>query len=270
MPFLSKTLVALLSLLALVNTGVAASLTAQELAGLVAQRPTNEGRVATMHFRLQNQSGSLRERQAQMLSSTRDDLERIAIFFTKPAMIEETAFLSFNHVNRDDESWLYLPATDRVRRLPGSDRGDYFMGTDLTFGDVKDNFKFGLEDWVFKAGVEEVADGITFQVLEGTPSTPEIAKAMGYGHFSARIDTATGFPVMTEYSDVDMAPLKRIEVLEIGQVGEAKMAISFTVKNIQTGHSTEIHYTDTRSVPDLDESLFDPNSLAYGIPDVRQ
>ncbi|MFQ3199674.1 MAG: hypothetical protein ACI9SK_000382 [Zhongshania sp.] len=270
MPFLSNILVAFLSLLLLATTGVAAPLTAQELAVLVAQRPTNEGLVGTMGFRLQNQSGSLRERQAQFIVSTHDDLDRIAIFFTEPAMIEETAFLSFDHANLDDESWLYLPATDRVRRLPSSDRGDSFMGTDLTFGDVKDSFKFGLEDWVFKTGVEEVVDGITFQVLEGTPSTPEIAKEMGYGHFRARIDTATRLPVMHEFSDIDMAPLKRFDLLEVGQVGGMNMVIRFTIKNLQTGHSTDIHYTDMRSVPDLDESLFDPNALAYGIPDVRE
>lgn len=268
MPFLSKVILAALTLFLSVTICVAASRTAEELAGLVVQRPTNEGRVATMHFRLQNESGSLRERQAKVLSSTRDDVERIAIFFTQPAMIDETAFLSFNHASSEDESWLYLPATDRVRRLPGADRGDYFMGTDLTYGDVKDNFKFALEDWVFKLGVEEIADGDALQVLEGTAKTPQIAKEMGYGHFSARIDTATGVPILTEYWDIDMAPLKRIEVLEVEQVGEAKMVTNYTVENLQTGHTTEIHITDAKSVPDLDESLFDPNALAYGIPDV--
>jgi hypothetical protein len=266
MSFQSKSLVTALTLLLSATSVVAESLTADQLAGLVAQRPVNEGRAAIMNFRLQNQSGSLRVRQARMISSKRGDVERIAIFFTAPAMIEETAFLSINYVSMEDETWLYLPAANRVRRLPGADRGDYFMGTDLTFGDVKENFKFGLDDWVFTLGAEEVVDGITFQVLEGAARTPEIGKDMGYGHFRARID-ADGFPARTTFFDVDMAPIKVVELLTVEQVGDAKMATRLVTENLRTGHRTEINYTDVKDVPGVDESIFDPNALSYGIPD---
>jgi len=270
MSFLPKALATALTLLLSATNVVAASLTAEQLAGLVVQRPANEGRTAIMHFRMQNKSGSVRERQAQLLSSTSDGVERIAIFFTEPAMIEETAFLSLNHVamEMEDESWLYLPATGRVRRLPDANRGDPFMGTDMSFGDLQDNFTFGLDDYVFKLGAEEVVDGITFQVLEGIAKTPEIAKELGYGHFRSRIDPENFFPILTTYSDVDMAPLKEVEVLVVEQVGGAKMAAHFTFENVQTGHRTEIRYTEIKSVPDIDESMFDSNALSYGIPDV--
>lgn len=245
-----------------------AATTADALARLVADRPANEGRAGIMHFRLQNSSGSVRERKALMVHSAGDDADRIAIFFTQPAMIEETAFLSYNHRNRDDETWLYLPATERVRRLPVSDRGDNFMGTDLTYGDIKDNFEFGLEDWTFSLGGDERVDGVSFPVLEGTAKTTEIANEMGYRSFRARIDTTTGFPVWVEYTDTDGAPLKQIEVLKIEKVGDAQTAMHFKVNNLQTGHSTEIHFTEMKHVPNLDDSVFDPTALAYGIPEV--
>jgi hypothetical protein len=245
-----------------------ASAEAMALATLVAERPANEGRAGTMHFQLSNSSGRVREREALMVHSETSGTERIAIFFSAPAMIEETAFLSFNHDAREDENWLYLPATERVRRLPVSDRGDYFLGTDLTYGDIKDNFKFGLEDWSFSVDGEVVVHGKSYPVLTGTAKTPETGIEMGYAAFRAHIDTETAFPVWIEYTDTDGDPLKRVEVLDIQPVGGAQTALHFRAENLQTGHQTDIRFTGMRHVPGLDESIFDPDAMAYGIPDV--
>ncbi|MEQ8514659.1 MAG: outer membrane lipoprotein-sorting protein, partial [Chromatocurvus sp.] len=233
----------------------AASPEALALAEGIAARPANEGRVGTMHFKLTNSSGSSRSREALMCHSEADEAIRIAIFFTEPAMIRDTAFLSFDHDAREDENWLYLPATQRVRRLPVSDRGDYFMGTDLSYGDIKDDFKFGLEDWVFTDTGEEQVDGIEYRRLEGVAASPDAAAAMGYTRFSELVDAAKGFPVDIVYSDIDKDPVKHIKVHALEQIGGAWTAMAFTVSHLQTGHTTEISFTDMRHRPDLDDSV---------------
>ncbi|MEL7109787.1 MAG: outer membrane lipoprotein-sorting protein [Pseudomonadota bacterium] len=245
-----------------------APMDAYALASLVADRAANEGRVGTMHFQLTSSSNRVREREALMLHSDIGVTERIAIYFTEPTVIEETAFLSFNHSAREDENWLYLPATERVRRLPAGDRGDYFLGTDLTYGDIKDNFKFALDDWQFELGEPAPFNGQVVPVLKGTARTPDIGIEMGYASFSAKIDETSGFPIWIEYTDTDGEPLKRIEILTIEPVGDAPTAIHFTAENLQTGHHTEVRFSDMRYVPDLDDSVFDPEVLAYGVPDV--
>ncbi|MEM5517211.1 outer membrane lipoprotein-sorting protein [Henriciella sp. AS95] len=247
--------------------GAQEPINANDLAKLVAERAANEGRVGTMHFRLENSSSRVREREALMIHSEKDDTERIAIYFTEPAMIEDTAFLSFNHAAAEDENWLYLPATDRVRRLPASDRGDYFLGTDLTYGDIKDNFKFGLDDWDFAIEAHDAENG-SLPILTGQARTPEIGAEMGYGSFRAGIDLETAFPVWIDYTDTDGEPLKRVEVLEIEIIGGVHTALAFTATNQQTGHSTAVSFTGMHHVPQLDQSIFDPETLAYGIPDV--
>ncbi len=238
------------------------------LAMLVAERPANEGRAGTMHFKLTSSSDRVREREALMIHSDMGETERVAIFFTSPAMIEETAFLSFDHKARDDENWLFLPATERVRRLPSSDRGDYFLGTDLTYGDIKDNFKFAPEDWTFGIDGTDTVNGETLPVLTGRAKTPEIAMEIGYSSFRALIDVKSGFPVAVDYTDTDGVPLKRVQVLETGLVGGAQTAMHFTAENLQTGHHTEVRFSNMRHLPDLDESIFDPDAMSYGVPNV--
>lgn len=239
---------------------------ATTLARSIAERPANEGRVGTMNFRLVNADGAVRERSARMFHSDRDDTVRIAIFFEAPAMIAETAFLSFDHAESEDENWLYLPATDRVRRLPTSERGAWFMGTDLTYGDVKDNFKFQLSDWNFTLEAPEIVDGKSYPVLAGVVRSPEIGMELGYASFRARVDEESLFPVEIAFSDTDGAPLKVVQVERVEQVGGAWTAMRFTVDNLQTGHRTEIEFTDMTYVPDLDPLVFDPDALAYGVP----
>lgn len=248
---------------------------AQSIAQLVADRPANKGRAGTMHFKLINSAQRERSREALMVHSETSNVERIAIFFTHPSMIEETAFLSLNYDDDDDENWLYLPATERVRRLPASDRGDYFLGTDLTYGDIKDNFKFNISDWDFKLDPTAVVnhsnpENNNVKVLLGAAKTPQISRELGYASFKAQVDTQSAFPLWIEYTDVDGELLKRVEVLKIEVIGGAYTAMHFIAENLQTGHKTDVHFTNMRHVPDIDETIFEPDSLAYGVPDVEE
>ncbi|MFN7055643.1 outer membrane lipoprotein-sorting protein [Hyphomonas sp.] len=237
------------------------------LARAIAERPANEGRVGDMVFELTTSNGAVRNRRALMIHSDTNDLTRIGIFFKAPAAIADTAFLSHEPSGSAGENWLYLPATDRVRRLPSSERGSYFMGTDLTYGDIKDNFRFSLDDWDFSGGAADTATGLL--QLSGTVRTPDIGKELGYSRFSALIDPKTLFPVKVLYADTAGAPLKEVEILEQQQVGGAWTAMRFHVRNLQTGHTTKVHFENMRHIPALDDRFLTSTQLARGVPTIR-
>lgn len=262
--FLAATLAA-----TLLATAGRADPAADALARAVSDRVSSEGRVASMHFKLTNASGQVRSREALMLHSDRGDTVKIAIYFVAPAAIQDTAFLSHDRASGTDEAWLYLPATSRVRRLPASDRGDYFMGTDLTYGDIASEFKFGLEDWTFAPGPDAQQGGKTLRGLSGTAVSPEVTAELGYTSFTALVDPDTKFPVKVEYTDADGAPLKRIEVLDQQLIDGVWTAMAFQVDHLQTGHKTEIHFENMRNVPDLSDKLLEADALALGVPRVN-
>ena len=54
-------------------------------------------------------------------------------FYESPINIRGTAFLTFDYIDKEDDRWLYLPALRKTRRISGSEKGDYFLGTDLTY-----------------------------------------------------------------------------------------------------------------------------------------
>lgn len=246
-----------------------ASATADALAQQLWKRPASEGRVGTMHFRLVAASGAVRQRQAVMLHSDRPDAVRLAIFFQQPASIANTAFLSHDYRAKADETWLFLPVTERVRRIPASQRADPFLGTDLSFGDLKDNFRFSPDDWTFSGGETRTYRGKPHRVLIGAARTPAIAREMGYSAFRAMICPETLFPMLTEFDDREGKPLKRVEIEEMGVVGGTHTAMRFVVRNLGSGHRTEIHFTNMKPVPGLKPALFTPERLADGPPAVR-
>jgi len=242
-------------------------LSAQQLAQRIVDRPANAGRTGEMLFAMRNKKGRKRERAAVLLYADHPDVTKLAIHFTAPAAIRDTGFLSHNADDGPDQSWLYLPATDRVRRLPASDRGDYFMGTDLTYGDLQDNFKFALDDWSFTSVGSEQREEKTLIELVGE-AQETARKPMGYSSFRALIDPATLFPVFVVYCDVDGEPLKQIEILQQEQVDGVWTATRFAIQNLQTGHFTEVVLRNMRSVPDLDMSRLESSSLDMGAPDL--
>jgi hypothetical protein len=247
---------------------VSAQLSALEVAENVANRKANEGRVGNMHFTLSNDTNSIRERSALMVHIEEQDYIKIGIYFTSPAAIQNTGFLSHDYVEGSDQNWLYLPVTNRVRKLPDSSRGDYFMGTDLTYGDIKDNFKFALDDWDFSLGEDKIIDEKRYFSLSGVIKNEQKKQELGYASFDSVIDPDTLFPVQINYTDTDNQPLKHTSILQQEKVGNAWTAIQFVVVNLQRKHKTEILFTEMQYMPDLPDELLSPDELVYGVPDI--
>jgi len=244
----------------------ATKISAKELAKKVADRSSNKSRVGFMHFTMRNSTGSERKRSALLVHSQIPGKIKIGIYFTEPAGLRNTSFLSHDNIDSQDQNWLYLPATDRVRKLPSSSRGDYFMGTDLSYGDIKDNFKFGLEDWDFSLGEQIIENGKTYYLLKGVPKNDVIKSEIGYASFSAKIDSETWFPVNIRYTDTDNTPLKEVNVVELDMIDEIWTATHFTIDNSQLQHQTEIVISDMRSITQLPPYLLSADELAYGAP----
>lgn len=239
------------------------------LARQVWERPAATGRTGIMHFQLISKSGSVRERRAVMLHADRADGMRLAIHFEQPAAIARTAFLTVDQPGRPEDAYLYLPATQRVRRIPAAQRGEAFLGTDLSYGDLRDNFRFPPDLWTFTGGNEVVRQGRRLLALSGAARSPEQARTMGYSKFEALIDPATLFPTEITFTDREGQPLKRVEVTKVEKIGSTWTAMRFVASNLQTGHRTEVHFTDMRDAPGLSPRSFAPDRLPDGPPSAR-
>lgn len=248
-----------------VMAAAAPQLSGTEVAERIAARPAGNASTRQLKMALTDRRGRSRERLAVVHKISTEQDQRTRITYLEPKAVRNVGFLShdFDQLNKSDERWLYMPATRKVRRIPASDRGDYFLGTDFTFADMQSELKFELADYNFtNAGLN--SEGLI--KLTGTPVSKSVAKEIGYGGFTAQIDPNTWIPMQIDFSDRDGSPLKTVLVANVENISNIWTAQSISTQNHQTGHKTEFYFSETQYHDTLAAKLFASASLSRGAP----
>lgn len=213
--------------------------------------------------------GKTRERQALVLKTRTDSARSTRFTYLAPKSVAEVTFLSedFDAATASDNRWLYLPATRKVRRIPASDRGDYFLGTDFTYEDIQSEFKLSLADYDFALDGSSVSEGgtLTYQ-LSGKTRTDAIARELGYGGFTAEVNADSWLFHRVEFSDPKGELLKTVRVHDAAVFDGIWCATDIEVTNHQTDHKTRFLYQDVAFGESLPGSLFNPQTLSRGLP----
>ncbi|MBT7545398.1 MAG: outer membrane lipoprotein-sorting protein [Kordiimonadaceae bacterium] len=113
-------------------------------------RDDGSNAVSTMQMILIDKNDKKRIRLMRTFSKDIDaNTEHKVIFFLSPSDVKNTAFLTYDYKSddKDDDQWMYLPALKKTKRIPSSDKGASFMGSDFSYSDMtaKD-----LDDYTYK------------------------------------------------------------------------------------------------------------------------
>lgn len=197
--------------------------------------------------------------------------KRTILFYKKPTNVKGTSFLTFDYpdADKDDDQWLYLPALRKVRRISASDRGDYFLGTDFTYEDIKLEGKLDVTDYNFQSQKLEnllLDDGQSIKavLVRGTPKTKEIAKELGYGKTEFWVDLDTGLIVKANYWNTKDKLLKTLNISEIREVDNLITRHKMTLDNHKTGHRTEFIFSNVDYEAKVKDSLFSKRAMKQG------
>ncbi len=194
------------------------------------------------------------------------DEKRTVLFYLSPRNVKDTGFLTFDYPSMeiDDDQWLYLPALRKARRISASDRGDYFLGTDFSYEEIKKDGKFELGDYHFTTLEEHNIDGRKAFQIEAVPVDADTAKELGYGKVHTYIDSTNWVVLKAEYWDTKMNPLKALKVSDIRLVDGIITRHHLEMKNHKTGHYTEFVFSDVDYKTPVKDSLFTRQSLTRG------
>ena len=240
-----------------------------EIAQKVAARAEAPAVTKVIDMQLVNKRGKTRQRQAVVFRHNQDDTRHTSITYLTPKPVRDLTFLGrdFKNAQRTDERWLYVPAARKVRRIPASDRGDFFLGTDFSYEDVQSDLKFELTDYTFEyLGSEEVNGVLTYRV-SGTPASDKLAKQLGHGGFTATIDSTNWFPRHIEFVTTRGEPMKTIQVHELENIDGVWSARRIEARNHRTGHTTVFTYADVTHADTLPQDLFVATQLTRGLPE---
>ncbi len=216
---------------------------------------------------LKDKRGKVRVRETTSLRKYFGDEKRLAIFYLTPKSVMGTAFLTYDYpdASLDDDQWLYMPALRKTRRISAANRGDYFLGTDLTYEDIKLETRISRDDYNYKTIGKETIDGQECFVIEGIPKNNEIAKELGYSKAKLWVDATIWMLRKADSWDVAGNHLKTIEIKDIKKVQGIWTYHQIDVKNHKTSHETIFRIHDIDYQNEINDDAFTKEALVNGL-----
>lgn len=148
-----------------------------------------------MIMTLINANKQKRERKMKMIVLEQDHGDKSLMEFISPADVKGTKFLNYQHIDKDDDQWLYLPALKRVKRIASKNKSGSFMGSEFSYEDLS---SFDVDKYSYKGDAKiGTLDGVKMYTGERTPKT----KSSGYTKEVSWIDAKEFLARKVEYYD---------------------------------------------------------------------
>lgn len=221
-------------------------------------RADGQDRTSTMTMTLINKRGSERVRKVESWSKDYGPDRKSVMVFDEPADVRGTAYLSWDYaeIGKDDDKWLYMPAMKKVRRISGSSRNEYFMGTDFTYDDM--GKRAVAKDTHTLAGSETVHGHDCWKV-ESVPVDPEDL-------YTRRVVWVSKTALMTlkaEYYDKD-GLVKVYNALDFKEQDGFWTLLRSEMDNVSREHKTVMEVASIRYDAGLEDGMFQVSAIERG------
>jgi len=200
-------------------------------------------------------SGRKRTRVLTMLrrNDPKNREQRYYMFFHQPGDVRGTAFLVWKYPERDDNRWIFIPAVNMVRRVAASDSRSSFVGSDFNYEDVSGRDVQGDTHTLLR---EEELSGTDCYLVQSVPETPaEYVKKLTW------IDKATFLPRREEYYDAQNELARVFTADRIEVVASHPTVVKRTMKNVKSGHRTEVTFEEVGYDVGMEADIFTQRSL---------
>ena len=191
-----------------------------------------------VRMKLINAQGNVREREMTMLRINvgKSGDQRYYIYFHGPADVKGTSFMVWKYPAKEDDRWIFVPALKLVKRIAADDKRSSFVGSDFTYEDVSGR---DLEDEAHALLRKENLGGRPTYVVESKPKA-----SADYSRRMSWIDSERWLPLKEEYLDARNEPLRVFTADKVEQTGKQWTVTARSMKNLQSGHRTEVVYQE--------------------------
>ncbi len=207
---------------------------------------------ARVVMKLINKDGQERVRELTMLRKNVGEVlgeQKYFMYFFQPADVKDMTFMTYKYPARDDDRWMFIPAINMVKRIAAQDKRSSFVGSDFTYEDVSGR---DLEDDTHALEREEKIGGRDCYVVKSTPKGSDA----DFGYKLTWVDKANFLPLKEEQYDKKGARYKLFTADEVADVQGIPTVVKRSMKNLQTGHRTEVAYFKSGYNLGIEDSLF--------------
>ncbi len=210
---------------------------------------------ARVSMNLIDKKGRQRKRTLSILRWDKENSaeQKYFIYFHKPGDVRGMTFMVWKHADKNDERWIFIPAVNFVKRIAADDKRSSFVGSDFTYEDISGR-SASAETHVLKD--TEVVNDRPVYLIESTPK-----EVIDYTKRLSWIDRENYLPLKEEFYDAQQELYKVFTADEVAKIGDYPTVTKRTMKNVKTGHKTEVSYDKTEYDLNLREKDFSERNL---------
>ncbi len=203
-----------------------------------------------MVMTLINANNQKRERKMKMIILEKNSGDKSLMTFLSPADVKGTKFLNYEHINKDDDQWLYLPALKRVKRIASKNKSGSFMGSEFSYEDLS---SFSIQKYTFTGEAKLVKlDGKKVYKGDRKP----VSKNSGYTKQISWIDAKTFLMKKVEYYDRKKELLKTAIFEDYKKISGIWRVGKMTMVNHQNDKKTILVWKNEKIKTGLREKNF--------------
>ena len=210
---------------------------------------------AKVMMELINKDGQKRVRELTMLRKDYEEggNQKYFMYFHKPVDVKDTTFMVYKYPNKDDDRWLFIPAINLVKQIAANDKYSSFVGSDFTYEDVSGRKPDEDTHALLR---EDKLEGRNCFVIESIPKgSSEYTKRISW------IDEANFLPLKEEFYDKQNELYQQFEAQETKDINGILTVTKRVMKNIKTGHRTEVVFQDVEYNLGIEDSIFSERYL---------
>lgn len=233
-----------LSLLAALMASAGAAPAAELSADKIMEKNFFSSKVKTLEkhvtLTLADAQGGTRHRRIHAISAlTQNGIDsHLLVRIVAPADVKGIGFLKHEHIESEDDQWIFLPALHKSRRLVSNNKKDSFMGTDFSYGDILPPKATLYQN---KLVGSETVDGIDCHVIESIAADDKVRREYDYAKKVQWIDKSNFHEVKIDYYDLSGKLLKTQNIKGITLMDKENGRWAATTRemvNHQTNHKS--------------------------------
>ncbi len=179
-----------------------------------------------------------------------EDVSKRIIRFLEPADVKGTGMLIFDHENKDDDMWIYMPSLRKTRRIVSSDKGKSFMGSEFSNADMAAE---NMSDFNYNLLGEADFKGSACWKIEVLPVDEDVAAENGFSLKIVWIAKADYVMRHAEFYDMFDDLYKKqtnSDIRLLDEKGRKYQAAEMVMENVQNGR---------HSIMKMEQVVFNPN-----------
>lgn len=179
--------------------------------------------------------------------------------FTQPFSIKGSSFLVENIEARESNIWSYMPSTKLLRKISGTQKQNWFMGTDFTYEDFEYYMTSSHSFELIKRNqnLEEKSE----IVIDAYPTRNIEVKSSGYSKKRYFLNSDTLYPTVIEYYDSDMQLARKLVSENLKITDGITIPGLQTMYNYKQNSKTVIISSKNQINKEIPDSYFTPKYL---------